>query len=142
MRKTGSSGGAKRPAMHATSLLLLAAQLLSLGHLLIVAHVTCPEHGDVIHTQRPHQALHRQAAASEGGSNLDATRGTAPQGDVEHDHCAVCSTTNERFALFSPDRQAGLGLEAALPVQSSLELAPFAPIDLIALSPKNSPPTV
>lgn len=141
MRKMGSSGRAGRPAMHATSLLLLAAQLLSFGHLLVVRHVTCAEHGDIVDSGHPHEALHRQPVAAKEAFHLGAVQGTAPA-EAAHDHCFVCSNTKERFALLSPDRQAGSRVEVSLPILSSFDLGPFVPIDLIALSPKNSPPTV
>ena len=44
------SGNARRASLRATSTLLLAAQLLTLGHLLIVRHTICPEHGEAIHS--------------------------------------------------------------------------------------------
>jgi len=142
MRKLGSSGRAGRPAMHAISLLLLAAHFLSLGHMLVVRHVTCAQHGDVVDSGHPREALYSQPVAAENGRHLAAIQGTAPQAEAAHDHCVVCSNTKERFALPSPDRQAGPRVEVALRIPSSFEPGPFAPIDLIALSPKNSPPTV
>jgi len=141
MRETGSSGRAHRPAMHAASLLLLAAQILSLGHLLVARHVTCAEHGDIIDSGQADELLHGQPVAQHA-SHIGAIRATAPQAEGAHDHCLAYSNTKERFALLAPERQAGPIARAALPILPSFELGPFVPIDLIALSPKNSPPTV
>ena len=45
-----TDSGRSRANLRATSTLLLSAQLLALGHLLIVRHTICPEHGEAIHS--------------------------------------------------------------------------------------------
>ena len=50
MPSMGESKRSRRAGMGAASYFLLAAQILSLGHLLLVSHATCPEHGDVVHS--------------------------------------------------------------------------------------------
>ncbi len=138
MRKTGHSGRVRAPGMRAASFLLLAAQILTLGHLLVVRHVTCPEHGDIIHAGQP--ALHGQHSVDEDASGRRSIEGTVPRAESVHDHCFVCTSTHERFALLPPTRQATSSFEVALPIPPPSESSPFAPVDLIVLSPKNSPP--
>ncbi len=130
--------------MHATGLLLLAAQILSLGHLMVVRHVTCPEHGDIIHAGQPHEASHALPSDddAEDASSRPCIEGTGPRAEGVHDHCFICTSTHERFALLPPARQATSSIEAARPIPLSSESGPFTTVDLIVLSPKNSPPAV
>jgi hypothetical protein len=128
--------------MHVTSFLLLAAQILSLGHLLVVGHVTCPEHGDIIHARKPHQGSHAQGSDGDDAAGRRFVEETVPQAESVHDHCAICTSTHERFALLPPTRQPTSSVEVAHPTPPSSESGPFAPVDLIVLSPKNSPPAV
>jgi hypothetical protein len=149
MRKTGNSGRVGLLGMHAVSVLLLAAQLASVGHLLLVSHVTCPEHGDIIHAGQGHEASHGQRVAGEDtlGRPLRPSprsprsiEGGAPLAENVHDHCLICTSTHERFALFPPVSQRSASIEVAVSLPSSSHAGPFAPVDLIVLSPKNSPP--
>ena len=140
MPRTGNSGRVRRPGMHVTSLFLLAVQLLSLGHLLLVRHVTCPEHGDILHASRPYEALPARLAVDEDASHRQSVAGTAAQAESVHDHCLVCTNTHERFAPLPPASQRVASVEATVPTPPSAETGPFAPVDLILLSPKSSPP--
>jgi hypothetical protein len=122
------------------SRILLAIQVLSLGHLLLVRHVTCPQHGDIIHA---HSAeLSSPVQSVERPTSLPGAALAAPVAvDGDHDHCQVCTESNRRFAVLPP----------ATPVLGDVTLAistprpdwdeVFAPIDLIRLCPKSSPPT-
>jgi hypothetical protein len=128
--------------MSATSYLLLAAHILSLGHLLLVCHVTCPKHGDISHAALPHQSLSARPILDEGSSSGHAVAGAAPHADSGHDHCLICTITHERFALLPPAGMRGESIALAVPPVPSSDAGPFAPVDLIVLSPKNSPPAV
>ena len=139
MPSKGNSSRVRGLGMSATSYFLLAAQLLSLGHLLTVHHVTCPEHGGVIHAGQPHEALHGLDANAACRRSMERT---APRAESVHDHCLVCTSTHERFALLPPACHPRASIEVALPIPPSSESGPFAPVELIVLSPKNSPPTV
>jgi hypothetical protein len=66
--------------------------------------------------------------------------GAAPQAENIHDHCLICTSTHERFVLFPPASQRSASIEVAVLLPSSSHVGPFAPVDLIVLSPKNSPP--
>jgi hypothetical protein len=126
--------------MHVTSLFLLAAQFLSLGHLLLVRHITCPQHGDIIHASRRHEALPARLAVDEDASYGQSVAGTVARAESVHDHCLVCTSTHERFALLPPAGQPLASVEVTVPTPPSAETGPFAPVDLILLSPKSSPP--
>lgn len=140
MSLPGHGSRARRPGVGAASYLLLAAQILSLAHLLVVRHVTCPEHGDVMHSGQPRETLSARPIVRDGLASRPATADEAPQAESGHDHCLVCSITQERFAL-SPTVSTGAESNALpIPFASRPGTGPFAPVPVIALSPKNSPP--
>jgi hypothetical protein len=138
MPSMGESKRVRRPGMGAASLLLLAAQILSLGHLLIVRHATCPEHGDVMHAGQWHEARLARFDAVEGRASLG---GSVPRAESGHDHCLICTLTHERFALLPPAGASATPIESAIGLPSRLDTSPFAPVAVIAFSPKNSPPS-
>ena len=142
MPNMGNSSRARWSGMHAISFLLLAVHLMSLGHQLSVSHLTCPEHGDIIHAGQPHEALRGQWAAGEDAWGRLSSAGAAPRADSGHDHCLLCTITHERFALFPPASQRLVSVEVAVSLPHSSDTGPLAPVDLLALSPKNSPPAV
>jgi hypothetical protein len=126
--------------MCATSTLLLAAQLLTLGHLLIVRHTICPEHGEAIHSGSPSEAraLHR---THEGGVADPALGGGAPPAEHAHDHCLAQANTRERFALLPVPEliPAPLLVAATFPSLAGVSMAPA--VAVLLLAPKNSPPS-
>jgi hypothetical protein len=143
MRKMGNSGRVGLLGVHAFSVLLLAAQLVSVGHLLLVSHVTCPEHGDLIHAGQGHEASHGQRAAGQdalGRPSRPSIEGESPRAENVHDHCLICTSTHERFALIPPASLRLASIEVSILRPASSHAGPFAPVDLIVLSPKNSPP--
>jgi hypothetical protein len=127
--------------MGAASYLLLAAQILSLGHLLLVRHATCPEHGDVTHFGQPNEAPPAQPVADEGCSSRGSTLTAAPRAESGHDHCLVCTLTHERFALLPPVGASAESIDLGSPLIPPSHASPVAPVSVIVLSPKNSPPS-
>jgi hypothetical protein len=118
--------------------ILLALQLLSIGHLFFVRHVTCPTHGDIMHVEHP--AAISPAAE---GADLPIRPVLASSEDTagpEHDHCLVCSHDGRRVVLTGPTLTCAAPTLVVRSVQVEAT-AFFAPIDLLLLSPKNSPPS-
>jgi len=87
-------------------------------------------------------ASHGQRAAREDASGRSSIEGIAPRADSGHDHCLICTITHDRFALFPPVSQRLASIEVVASISPYANAGPFAPVDLIALSPKNSPPAV
>ncbi|HJX66743.1 MAG TPA: hypothetical protein VJ860_22650 [Polyangia bacterium] len=133
-------GGRSRCAsLRATSTLLLAAQLLSLGHLLIVRHTICPEHGEAIHSgaRSETQALPPTHERATSDPALDV--GAAPA-EHAHDHCLAQANTRERFALL-PSADLTTGPLLLAPLRPSLAAVALTPaVSVLLLAPKNSPP--
>jgi hypothetical protein len=126
--------------MRATSTLLLAAQLATLGHLLMVRHTICPEHGEAIHAASPSEAQALRASP-EGLVSGPALGGGATPAEHADDHCLARANTRERFALLPiPEAITGpLLATATLPSLSSVAVAPA--VAVLLLAPKNSPPS-
>jgi hypothetical protein len=133
------SGHARRARWRATSTLLLAAQLLTLGHLLAVRHAICPEHGEAIHSESSHEAQAMPATHEDATAHPTLGRG-APLAEHDHDHCLARANTRQRFALWLvPDVMSGSPLVAAtLSARLAVRIAP--PVAVLLLAPKNSPP--
>ena len=140
MARAIDSGRARRASLRATSTLLLAAQLLTLGHLLIVRHTICPEHGEAIHSGSPSetQALR---PSHEGATNAPALDGGAAPAEHAHDHCLAQANTRERFALL-PSADLTTGPLLLAPPRPSLAAVAATPaVAVLRLAPKNSPPS-
>jgi hypothetical protein len=122
------------------SQILLAMQILSLGHLLLVRHVTCPEHGDIVHVEDSAAAEPDRFVVGMGAPLQHSMGATEPAAAAEHNHCLMCVDANRRCLLTSP-AQTCTDRVLAVRVIRDVTTAFFAPVDLILLSPKNSPPS-
>lgn len=126
--------------MRAISALLLSAQLLALGHLLIVRHTICPEHGEMIHSGPP-GAVQAMRPTREGAAVDPALDGGAVPSEHAHDHCLALANPRERFAMLPAlDLMPGsLLVPTTGPTLSYVALAPA--VAVLLLAPKNSPPS-
>ena len=140
MASVRDSRRTRRASMRAISTLLLAAQLATLGHLLIVRHTICPEHGEMIHSGLPSQA--QTIRPPHQGSAADpALGGGAPPAEHAHDHCLARANPRERFALL-PALDSMFGpLPAATKLPPRLAVAVAPAVAVLRLAPKNSPPS-
>jgi len=108
----------------------------SAGHMLLVQHTRCAEHGELVHSGDAHQHL----AGAHSHADAAAVHGTpGPGSDEAHDHCAlsvdrrdaivsigapVCSTHSfETPHAFAPNEAFGVARTARF-----------------RIAPKNSPP--
>jgi hypothetical protein len=136
-----TSGRSPRAGLRATSTLLLAAQLLALGHLLIVHHTVCAEHGEAIHAGLPSQAQALPARPQRAAGDVGLTADGRPPAEDAHDHCLTRANTRERFALlpFLDVTPGPLLLAARLPSPAAVTVVPA--LAVLRLAPKNSPPS-
>jgi hypothetical protein len=120
-----------------TALLCLVAQVAGVAHLGLVAHVRCVEHDALVHTNTA--GSHTQPAAPEHASTAQGI-----PGDVEghgDDHCLAAALRREQVLASAP-----VAAAASAPVISparpavALAVTPPAPIALLSLAPKSSPP--
>jgi len=140
MASVRDSRRTRRASMRAISTLLLAAQLATLGHLLIVRHTICPEHGETIHSGLPSQAQALPAPPQRATSDAGLTAHGRPPAEDAHDHCLTGANTRERFAwLPTADLLPG-ALPSAKPLPSLATVALPPAVAVLLLAPKNSPP--
>ena len=125
-----------RSACVLAGLLALFLQGSSGGHMLLVEHTRCVEHGGLVHQSDAHQHV----AGEHAHADSTAVHGVPDAGSEEgHDHCVV-----------SADRRDAVGSVSAPVLCSGALEAPhvLAPTDASAvtrtarfrIAPKNSPP--
>jgi hypothetical protein len=125
--------------MRATCYLLLTAQFLILGHLLVVRHSFCSEHGEAVHPGPPGLALATHLGC-DGAATNPMVAGEAPSAEQGHEHCLAMATTRERFAVWPATDLATepVYLVASFPLWSKVDQA--VAVAVLRLAPKNSPP--
>ncbi len=114
--------------------LVLVGQLSTLFHLALVRHVTCPQHGELVHATD-------DAAAISGARAGLQIRAVPPSVDHHgHDHCLISTSRREDSVgpaaarVFVPAAAAVSAVSRQDPAQSSRGVA------LLRLAPKSSPP--
>lgn len=105
------------------------------GHMLLVEHTRCAEHGDLVHEG----VAHHHGASDHTESDKAAFESVSDEGsDEAHEHCAL--TADRRDAFLVVDSHAPPCL---LEVPRSVASADaFVPADTrrFRIAPKNSPP--
>ena len=125
-----------RRACVLAGLLALFLQGSSSGHMLLVEHTRCTDHGVLVHNADAHQHV----AAEHAHANAPSVHGTPDAGAGEaHDHCAV--SVDRRDALGS----IGPALTSTPVCQARAVFAiadAFVAVDTsrFRIAPKNSPP--
>lgn len=128
-----------RPALRVlagiVAALLLATTLGQIAHFLLVRHVVCAEHGELL--EAPSPALRGHDGHPERAGNAAGE----PEPALEHDHCQVLARLQRGTAVLGAQ-----DFELAPPPAPSLieaeapaELAPALPPPLTR-APKTSPP--
>jgi hypothetical protein len=119
----------------ALAAICLGGQLSSVAHLVQVGHVTCAEHGELVHAEAGGA---EPAPASDSALPAYAPV-SAPPPAHGHEHCLVaglrrdfCVIHDSAPAAVAPDERPIAGPEV-----DATRVAPFA---LFRLAPKNSPP--
>jgi len=124
-----------RRACVLAGLLALFLQGSSGGHMLLVEHTRCAEHGELVHNADPHRhvaAEHSHGAVSVHGAPDEGTGQT-------HDHCAL--SVNRRDSLVSVGTP--LVTPRAFEAPDSVAIADVRVVTHCArfrIAPKNSPP--
>ncbi|MGZ3446466.1 MAG: hypothetical protein ACXU88_12340 [Myxococcaceae bacterium] len=122
--------------------LFVVAQMASLAHRATVRHVLCPEHGELLHVRGEGPSAQRSPAVWRSGSAERTIRQALGEslGTSEHDSCTAFELERRPF-----DTHLARELPALTPppdlVRPVHEHAQFiAPLPLLRLAPKNSPP--
>jgi hypothetical protein len=134
-------GVARRYLLASIACLVLVTQISTFAHLLVVRHVVCPQHGELVHADD--EAPPSDGATLPSGENPrgSAVR-TGRETNEDHVHCPVAMHRRQTSVVpagmftIAPARAAET---AAFAFRSIPRPAPFA---LFRLAPKTSPPVV
>jgi len=124
-----------RLGVGALASILACSQLGGAAHFLLVRHETCPEHGELLHSQVRSATHHAVSGRAPGVSNSE--EGT---GALEHEHCSVFHHQRARAVETPASRPVALlapAAPSAVPVSRPVTFA----IALYLVAPKNSPPS-
>jgi hypothetical protein len=116
--------------------LALAGQVTSFAHLVLVRHVTCAEHGELVEIGKegaiPKAPPPKRTTSFAGADSTADGHG--------HDHCLIAPMRRDRIAARAPGSLDSFHIDAygTIGVIAEDEVAP--PIAVILLAPKNSPP--
>lgn len=118
------------------ALLALFLQGTSGGHILLVEHTRCADHGELVHDGAAHD--HGAARPAETDATAFQTASDDPSGDA-HEHCAL--TVDRRDALVSIANAQSAPVAAGT-VQALVAEHGFVPAETqrFRTAPKNSPP--
>jgi len=114
----------------------LVGQLTSFAHLVLVRHVTCAEHGELVELGHERTTA-KSARQGQPSAVVSAVSDSDGHG---HDHCLIAPMRRDRVAAGTPASFDSAHIDAygTIGVVVADEIAP--PIALILLAPKNSPP--
>jgi hypothetical protein len=105
--------------------LMVAAQVAPLVHLVLVPHVTCAAHGELVHSDGDEAPVPEDAAF------------TATEKGDDHEHCLTLNA--QRTTLVSAPAPRVVSVEC-LSVVLGAELPAQPTIETLGLAPKASPP--
>ena len=115
--------------------LALASQLASFAHVVLLRHVTCTEHGELIEVGRE-QAI----VATPTRETTQAVSASSSAGAHGHDHCLIVATRRHRFLVGVVASLDSMHVDAHGTIaRLSHDEAP-PPIAVLLLAPKSSPP--
>ena len=125
-----------RRACALAGLLALMLQGSSGGHLILVEHTRCAEHGDLVHGDGAH---HRGAAepANAHGPVLESPLGQGS--DDAHEHCVLCADRRDALAVVGQASQVARVTQTPEPFEALFADLRSGP-ERFRLAPKNSPP--
>jgi hypothetical protein len=120
------------------SVLLVGGQLAALGHLALVEHSVCPEHGELTHG---HAA--RDDRASDVSSGQSAVSRARTGEDLGHEHCAFIARTRDALTLASAAASLAPAECSSTTLQAiRAEVYPLGRLAALYVAPKQSPPRV
>ena len=118
------------------ALLALFLQGSSGGHMLLVEHSRCAEHGELVHAEKAHD---HQASEHVETHRVAFESGSDESSDEAHEHCAL--SVDRRDALLSIVEAQIAPSRIELSASASPDAAlPFVATKRFRIAPKNSPP--
>ena len=127
----------RAPLAAAIASLCLITQLYPLLHALVVPHVRCETHGDMVHA-RAHEAAPGAAQPARGSTTHAVNAADQDEHEHEHEHCQLL--TQPRAARCAPTAALACGSPSVRDVAVPAGAAPESLRPLYRLAPKLSPP--
>lgn len=127
----------------AIAALCVGAQLSGLLHMLLVQHVVCPEHGELIHAdERGKSDAHGGSVRVTSSDPAPIAIHAAPDSSESHadDHCLICAQPREPAALSGPVHGLMISVGSSVAPVASIDSVDSGRIPIYMLAPKNSPP--
>lgn len=115
----------------------LAGQLASFAHLVLVRHVTCAEHGEMIEIG---SAATSVAVTTPREAAPAMRAATSPAAAHDHEHCLISPMRRDRLAATASVWQEAARVDADDAIGVTHDRAVPPPIAAIILAPKSSPP--
>ena len=150
MRRTSHTarrhvGHASRYSAVALASFMVVAQLSTFAHLLLVRHVVCPEHGELIHPDeqggRAGAAAPSHAVAKATLPGVSSIQAAAERPATHgHDHCLLASHRRERATLPVCRVSAVISGPKNVGIRHVEDAPRPATVAIFRLAPKNSPP--
>ena len=112
----------------------LASQLASFAHLVLVRHVRCAEHGEMIEVDDDHIVAARPHTAH------DALIATSASEDEAHDHCLMVPMRRDRATIGTTFAFDSIHVDAYGTIGRVVRAEIPPPIATLRFAPKNSPP--
>ena len=131
-------GAARRSIAVAVAGLCLAGQFASFAHLMSVRHVTCPEHGEIIHADAVANGSASRRSRGTDGAALRATAWTGARHG--HELCVVWAQRRERAAMQRSSAAVRVEAPSRIPIEPRARVLPGSATALLRLAPKSSPP--
>jgi len=116
-------------------LLGLLLQGSSGGHMLLVEHRQCAEHGELVHGSEAHAHVSHGPSLAEGSATIAAHEAGA---DDSHEHCLLCADRRAIAATSADSVVIDIRTRDAAPAPRTLPELAGPPVHRTA--PKNSPP--
>jgi hypothetical protein len=120
------------------ALILVAAQALSLAHLVLVPHAISPVDGGLLHVAHGQKSERVEPAAFPDSASVQQSTDTASHASS---HCPVADTLRRTPGTPGPTIAAHVGLPDLSPLTSPPDVPRVAAgVSLYRLAPKQSPP--
>jgi hypothetical protein len=125
-----------RRACALAGLLVLMLQGSSGGHLILVEHTRCAEHGDLVHGD----GAHHQAAAEPADAHGPVLQSPPTEGSTDaHEHCVLCADRRDALAVVCEASLVARVTRTPDPLEARVT-GPCSGPERFRLAPKNSPP--
>jgi hypothetical protein len=121
------------------ALACLVLQLASAAHIILSPHSICAEHGDVVEGAAPHGGA--RALPVQRSGLLSSRAPPVVVAGHDHDHCLLASHRRDGLPTSREAVRVPVPLRSSHACAAAQHVLARAPIDIILVAPKSSPPS-